>query len=269
MLILALAVVAYVIKIGGDPRHFRYLAFPFCLIACAGAGLVEHILSSSRRLSGRTAAAVVTACIAAATALCYPKQLDMHPAHLRIGDRTVNKINDAHRHRTNPGGPGRMPPFSPKWNVMRMEENLPKYAKAPSTYRDIKAQSGCAIIYRDPFSYYVHSFGLTDPMLAHMQMKSDRPAHKRGLMPVADQIVELRKGFGEAPRRGMFLEMAGKGTAPEWVAKNLESISILEQKMFNVHDLRENFGLAFEFARPIVPYGAPPSLPPLKTDYAE
>ena len=35
MLALALPVLAYVVKIGGDPRHYRYLAFPVCLTLCA------------------------------------------------------------------------------------------------------------------------------------------------------------------------------------------------------------------------------------------
>jgi hypothetical protein len=259
MVVLALVLVAYVVKIGGDPRHFRYLAFPFCLFVCAGGGLIEHVLANTRSATRQTISIVASLGIGMASAWQYPAQLKSHPIYLRANDDvTVNNINDAHRHRTNPGGPGRMPPFSPKWNVLLMEDNLPKYAKAPKSYREIKAQSGCAIIYRDPFTYYVHSFGLTDPLLAHMEMKPDRPAHKRGLIPVAEQIVALRRGFGGTPRRGMFLEMSGRGSAPEWVDKNLASIGLLEKKMYNTHDWQENIGLAFQFTQPIQPFGAPP-----------
>ena len=35
MIALALSVMFYVIKIGGDARHFRYLAFPFCMLVFA------------------------------------------------------------------------------------------------------------------------------------------------------------------------------------------------------------------------------------------
>jgi len=38
MVLFALPVAAYVVRIGGDPRHFRYLAFPFDLVVLAGAG---------------------------------------------------------------------------------------------------------------------------------------------------------------------------------------------------------------------------------------
>ena len=33
-------------SIGGDPRHYRYMAFPICLALCACSGLVERILPS-------------------------------------------------------------------------------------------------------------------------------------------------------------------------------------------------------------------------------
>jgi hypothetical protein len=42
---LALPVAAYVVHIGGDSRHYRYLAFPVGLVVAATAGLPEHLLA--------------------------------------------------------------------------------------------------------------------------------------------------------------------------------------------------------------------------------
>ncbi len=39
----ALPVVAFVVKIGGDPRHFRFLIFPYCAILCSTGGLLERL----------------------------------------------------------------------------------------------------------------------------------------------------------------------------------------------------------------------------------
>lgn len=46
----ALSVTLYVIKIGGDPRHYRYLAFPFCAVVAATTGITEHLTASASRL---------------------------------------------------------------------------------------------------------------------------------------------------------------------------------------------------------------------------
>ena len=46
------------------------------------------------------------------------------------------------------------------------------------------------------------------------------------------------------------------GRPPYWIEKNLESIEIIERKMFNQHDFIENLRLAFTFPEKIrVPSG--------------
>ena len=44
MLGIAVVIALYLIRVGGDPRHYRYLAFSFCLATAALARLVEHAL---------------------------------------------------------------------------------------------------------------------------------------------------------------------------------------------------------------------------------
>lgn len=44
----SLSVGLYVMKIGGDPRHYRYLAFPFCLLVAGTCGITEGAVSRWR-----------------------------------------------------------------------------------------------------------------------------------------------------------------------------------------------------------------------------
>lgn len=46
----ALSVTVYVMKIGGDPRHYRYLAFPFCLIVAGTCGITENVATCWREI---------------------------------------------------------------------------------------------------------------------------------------------------------------------------------------------------------------------------
>ena len=263
MAIVALAIVAYVVKIGGDPRHFRYLAFPFCLLTCACAGLIECAMGP--RLHSGWTRNLLALLVLGGSAMLYPRQLAHHPIWLLQGDTTLDKINDAHRHRTNDGGPGRMPPFSPPWNAWRMPDNLLMYDRyatimIPADFPG-KASSGCAIIYRDPFSRYVHSFGLTDPILAFVTMPSDRPAHKRGLIPMADQLAALHQEYQGTPKPGMYRELISTGKAPRWVAEGLDSIEIIERRMYNQHKFWPNLRLALRHVPKIAPIDAPPPPP--------
>ena len=82
LLLLAMAAMvgAYVIKIGGDGRHYRYLAFPFCLAVCASAGLPERALATfapGLRGVGVTAVGIVLALIFASF---HPRQLSDSPS---------------------------------------------------------------------------------------------------------------------------------------------------------------------------------------------
>lgn len=46
----AFSVTFYVMKIGGDPRHYRYLAFPFCLIVAGSCGITENVATFWREI---------------------------------------------------------------------------------------------------------------------------------------------------------------------------------------------------------------------------
>ena len=79
MLALALPIAFYVIRIGGDPRHYRYLAFPFCLCVCAGAGLIEQVLARFPIRGRRVIGAVAAILIAAGSADALPVATECAP----------------------------------------------------------------------------------------------------------------------------------------------------------------------------------------------
>ena len=93
----------------------------------------------------------------------------------------------------------------------------------------------------------VQSFGLTDGFLARVNMRSDKPAHKYGLNPLADDICRIDSQY--PPGRGMYRKAVADGRAPGWVAENIDSIEEIERKVYNRHDFIENLRLASAFPR--------------------
>ena len=79
-----------------------------------------------------------------------------------------------------------------------------------------------------------------------------KPGHKRDLWLLAGDLAELRRAPGGNEIGGLARAVA-EGRAPTWVAANLETLEVLERKMYNRHDLAENVKLAFEFPPRIVP----------------
>ena len=97
MLVLALPISAYVVKIGGDPRHFRYLAFPFILVVLATGGLVEKLARHFIKCEERFLIMLV-AIFGIAVFSNFPRQLQQHPlfrSRFNFSHREFLKINDA------------------------------------------------------------------------------------------------------------------------------------------------------------------------------
>lgn len=51
----------------------------------------------------------------------------------------------------------------------------------------------------------------------------------------------------------MYRAAVESGRAPAWVVDHLETIELIERKVYNRHDLLENLALAFQFPDKIVP----------------
>ncbi len=273
MLCMALGVTAYVVKIGGDPRHYRYLAFPVCLAVAATAGLPEQLLFRSRRGLPRLVVIGLAGLLMVGVALLYPRQIDRHPLlgprpgqpltpnHVGNSGRvpfhhTVDLINDAAVHRHHPDL------ACPPWGACPRIDLREAY-RAAAVVGDAPPHEGvfvgywCATIYGKPRERVVHSLGLTDPFLARTRMRSDRPAHKYGLVPIARDLRMLLLANGNRPHVGMFREAVRNGSAPRWALGNLETLAILERKAYNRHDRLENTRLAVFFPAKIDPLRPP------------
>jgi len=268
MIGLALSITFYVIKIGGDARHYRYLAFPFCLCVSAFAGVVEHvwIRFSLRRILwvSMPIGLLVIVC----SVSMYPEQLMRHPFFGKRGalcetfeefhrvktkhHQMVNKINDAWVHRHDPTL------AQPPWGLGEGIELKQTYREfqaksAVQPYVRVSSSAWCVSIYRAFHVRFVHCLGLTDPILSRTDMKAERPAHKHGLLPMAREMMKILRDNDKTPYPGMYRKAVEEHAAPSWIKDNLETIEVLERKMFNSHNPIENLRLAFTFPEKIKP----------------
>ena len=258
LVLLALPVLAYVIKIGGDPRHYRYLAFPFCLIFCATTGIWSRsgaVLLGRLRRGASFAAPAAAVVFAIWTASLVPRQLDSHPFFGEVGHRNIDLINDAAYHRDHPLLK------LPAWGSVA-DDDLAGELRAvrarpgPHVYSDTISGAACVTTYLAFDARVVQSFGLTDAILARTKMETTKPAHKPGLWPHADWMATVIRRRGNRPFRGMYRQLVERGNAPPWVVANLDTIEVIERKMFNEHDLVENIRLALTFPGPLVVPGS-------------
>jgi len=260
MLVIACLVTAYVVKIGGDARHFRYMAFPFCLSVCAFAGIVEafyHILCKNKirfilPLTGILVSMVVF--------YAHPPQISRVPVEfdlgwtfppvrlekIRVRYRIMNNIVDATYNRQK---------IDLEALSIKNDAVLKFYGevKKPFKYRDVNRETWCEKIYKKYMTRrIIHGFGLTDAILGRTRVFSGMAGHKYSLFPLADDLVSIHRSR-ERIGRGMYREIVEEKKAPEWITRNLDSIEIIEKKIYNDHDLMENMKLAFRFPDKILP----------------
>jgi arylsulfatase len=240
MLLLALAVAAYVVRIGGAALHYWYLAFPFTLLVCAASGLVETAAARAGLRGSRGLPAAALA-LAGFVALQYPAQLSAHPfwrseEHVQIG-----VIGDASYHRRHPTlRPG-------SWRDRVRIEDMLDFAPtlASAGYDDVVTGTWCRTHWAQYRSRVVHGFGLTEPVLARVDTPELKPGHKPALRPLAEDLARRRRGSAETPA---------------WIADNRRTIETIERKLHNRHDFFENLALAFSFpARIELPAAPDPS----------
>lgn len=236
MLMIALPVLAYVIRIGGDAMHYRYLAFPFCLIVCATGGAFEAALALRKPLH-RAVPYVLTTIIAVASLLMQPPQRPRH-ALVYTGDtHLVDGISDPGRHRR-------------RDDLRQLSAYDPLQGARPTAYSNTIPEGWCARGYYLLDHRIVHSLGLTDAFLARAIAPAERPGHKYALEPQARSLAMIYRGL-MPPGRGTMRLAIEHRLAPRWVEPQLESIEIIERKIDNDHDFAENLGLAFTFLEPL------------------
>ncbi len=269
----AALVSAYVAKIGGDPRHYRYLAFPFCVLACASQGLLEHALQvASPRM--RSFAPALGALLALGVFALHPRQLGGHPLSRSVEHFKVGEINDAQYHRLHydldfdpwvwDAGDETLDDIDLDF-IWRDKPQLPqgpvpirgeyrRYRAAGLSARDfdVYGEGWCVRTWKRFSQSLIHKDGLTDPILARAKVPSHRAAHKRGLKEFTADVVTLRQRYGF--KAGAARAWTAAGDAPEWIVRNLETIDAIEAKAFNRHALLENVGLVLRGRLAFDPY---------------
>jgi hypothetical protein len=251
MVLVAASVAVYVVRIGGDPRHYRYLAFPVALGLCALSGIIEQgvgLLSASLR---PWASRALGAMVVAAAFFSLPPQLLDHPFWPGGRVRMVDNIRDAAEHRRIKLSP---PPFASGAEIEQISAYRATATDRSAQQRRATAHGGCYMLYQQWDQRAIQSMGLTDAILARTEMTPDRPAHKLGLRPLGRDLLRIHLRRGNAlPDRGMYRAEVEAGLAPAWIERNLASIELIERKIYNRHDFLENLKLAFTRVPRIVP----------------
>ena len=260
MLAMALAVGGYVVRGGGSAMHYYYLAAPFTLVACSLAGLAEAGL---KEFAGDFAAVRTRRLAQAAMLALALLGLNLYPAIL---DR--NPLTGAARMARKPSPAVITDPahFRGDWST-RIEwpaiEDMTAFAPElhATGYRDWFRRPWCHSIYRNFDQRSVHRFGLTDAILARVDTPERKRGHKPGLRQLAWDMVRLQQQAGSVDR-GLYRRAVERRIAPPWVVRNLETIELIERKMYNRHDLGENVRLAFQFPPKIALPDRDPELTP-------
>jgi hypothetical protein len=248
MVAAALPVALYVIKVGGDPRHFKALAFPFSLAVLATGGLLETA-GSAWAARARTALIAVALALAVAAGVGYPRQLRDHPLlNLRNAKhRQFLRINDAAAHRSRDAG---TTPWDRGSTATLAFEAADRRGQS-SGVSSVLSEDWCRTAYVRASASVVHSLGLTEPFLARVRVRSDRAGHKFGLRPLADELARVRQVHGF--RAGAFDAAIERGLAPGWMRNGIASLRLIEAKVYNGHAFAENLRLALTPIEEIVP----------------
>jgi len=256
MLCAATPVILYVIKIGGDPRHFRYLIFPYCLVILSTGGLIENIFMQSLQ-KHKFVPLFIGLIFALAVSMCYPRQLQQHPffrSNFGYNHRGFFSIYDAATQRLNEIGRTTKWRVTPKWYS---SGSFLSYHSAEQRYKknldkkEIYAEAVCHRNYINAGIPIIFSLGLTEPFLARTIMASGRPAHKYGLKPLAEDIVRIRSKYGFGV--GIFEKALNNGENAPWIKDNLSQLKYIEQKAYNEHKFVDNLIIALSKTKKIDP----------------
>ncbi|MFH1403747.1 MAG: hypothetical protein ABIH11_05715 [Candidatus Altiarchaeota archaeon] len=249
MLVTSLAVMLYIVKIGGDYMHFRMLSFPFILSACAFSGILEKTRENLLPQLDERIVSLIGVLILATSFTYYPSHiLDKHPAYVDGVNGVIYKsVDDANNFR-------RLKHlYEETFFILQPHRKMIEYQRKFPEFRYSWTDTSlyCLEYYIKFDIRLVQWFGLTDPFLARMKVQTPRPGH-RDLGSYAQQITEIKRASGDDIYEGMFLKAVIENRAPRWVVKNLDRIMIIEKKAYNKHDFAENLKLAFTFPGAIV-----------------
>jgi hypothetical protein len=243
MMSVALVLLGWVVMIGGDMVHFRFMAASVTFILCAIAGVAESAISHwpvPKTLQKILPVALIV-CAFGLALLSYPPQLSGHP--LSDPEETQwHGIESEFWHRRH----SQLKPKSERPQLDR--ELLEAYTKTTDVERyhsDVLVHPWCRRAFFDYTKYVVHSFGLTDSILAHTDAPVGRAGHRRLSHP-AKQIASVVKWSKLQRRPGVYRQASNHGKTASWISDNLSSIELIERKIYNRHDFGGNLQLAFK-----------------------
>jgi len=237
MLALACLVGLWTVRIGGDMGYHRFFAFSYCLASCASAGLFEDACAGfSRRIR-----------IPATLALCglvlasYPWHvLSHHPWRAQSRSLLWQGIEDAMWHRQ----------FNELKPAPERHEEDQRLRQRYLAFRDSPQHSTqairafCSWAWQHPEIYVIHTFGLTDAILARVDSRLRRPGHRDLYSHASALLRAQRKARGERGP-GLYRRAFERRGAVRWIARSLPTIEIMERKIYNHHDFSENWQLAW------------------------
>jgi hypothetical protein len=249
--------VAYVVKIGGDFFHFRYLSFAFILTTCALTGLVERAFRERIEHITRVALPTASLAIFGLTLSCYPVQLERHPFYplAQTTSKFVHGIMDAHEHRLRRD----LDPAAMNLRVTAGQMNAYQVQNPAIHTERIFYGAWCADAYARYDEFVVHSLGLTEPTLARVDTPSEFAGHKWGLIPLAADLMALRtappssfvREYESRPievvvGQGAPRAAVAEGRAAAWIVENISCIEAIERRTFNDHAFVANLRMALE-----------------------
>jgi hypothetical protein len=145
--------------------------------------------------------------------------------------------------------------FSP-WSLTDGVELLDEYRAwlaAPRQEPITLSDAWCVRMFKRFPERLVHLDGLTDKIAAYLAAEPWRPGH-RGTPDKARaaELARIQREYGRwGP--GLYRQAVEDGEAPEWIARNLETIEQLERKVYNRHRWGENLRATFTFPDRIRP----------------
>lgn len=246
MIASAILILLCVIKVGGGPRHYRYAAFPFCLLYLSAGGLLEVFLARMKLSVRWTYPVIFTSTTLLSVFVWYPHYLSKAPIFNPVISEPVDGFSDMRWLRS---------PSADHQKRVLLEEYTPE--KVRDVLRDISSSDyhqnlvtyGCRMAYQQIDFKVLHSFGLTDVYLARIKTDFNRPGHPK-LVSTAAELANVYDRLGVfGSQEGVFLKSVNEKVAPLWVQHNVDYLSLLEQKVHNKHKFVQNFFLALKTAR--------------------
>jgi len=156
-----------------------------------------------------------------------------------IEHRSTDGINDAEVHRRV------ILPRFPEWEDQVTPDILREF-RASSRFNEpwpVFPNEICLENYVYFDRYILHTYGLTDAILARADVPARRPGHKEDLKSMGHRLAQVDRTSLPAGT-GALTQAASRRMLPSWVLENITVVKAIESRVYNRHDFTENLRLA-------------------------